>query len=143
MNIQVIRETFTSKSTIGKMYIGGRFFCYTLEDVDRDKNKDGDLNDIGENKVYGETSIPYGTYEIEVRYSPKFKRELPALLNVPHFEGIMIHRGNTNKDTLGCILVGENTIKGKVVNSTPFEIKLTTLIKEAKVKKEKVLIEIL
>ena len=143
MKLTLVRHSLTDEYTIGKLYVDKEYFCDTLEDVVRDKNKDGDLNDIGENKVYGETSIPYGTYEIEVRYSPKFKRELPALLNVPHFEGILIHRGNTNKDTLGCILVGENTIKGKVVNSTPYEIKLTTLIKEAKVKKEKVLIEIL
>jgi hypothetical protein len=108
MNIQVIRETFTSKSTIGKMYIGGRFFCYTLEDVDRDKNKDGDLNDPGEQKVYGETAIPRGTYKVTLTMSNRFKVVMPLLNNVPGFEGIRIHNGNSSADTHGCILVGES-----------------------------------
>jgi hypothetical protein len=108
MNIQVIRETFTSKSTIGKMYIGGRFFCYTLEDVDRDKNKDGDLNDPGEQKVYGETAIPRGTYKVTLTMSNRFKVVMPLLNNVPGFEGIRIHNGNTSEHTHGCLLVGES-----------------------------------
>lgn len=63
--------------------------------------------------------------------SPKFKRELPRILNVPHFDGILIHRGNTAKDTSGCILIGENKVKGKVINSTPYELDLTKKIKDA------------
>jgi hypothetical protein len=94
MNVQVIRETFTSNSTIGKMYIGGRFFCYTLEDVDRDKNKDGDLNDIGEQKVYGQTAIPKGKYDVIINMSNRFKVLMPLIQNVPGFEGIRIHNGN-------------------------------------------------
>ena len=64
-------------------------------------------------------------------YSPKFKRILPRLLNVPHFEGILIHRGNTAKDTHGCILVGKNTEVGKVTNSTFWEEKLVKLLKDS------------
>jgi hypothetical protein len=142
MKLTLNRHTFTDTYTIGKLYIGDDYFCDTLEDPNRDLNKNG-IFDSNENKVYGNTCIPFGIYEIEVTYSPKFKRELPRLLNVPSFEGVLIHRGNSPIDTLGCILLGENKIKGKVINSTPYEIKLVNLMKEAKVKKEKILLQIM
>ena len=109
--------------TIGKLYIDGLYFCDTLEDKTTDLDKSGKF-DNGEKKVWGKSSIPFGTYQIVLNTSPRFKRVLPRLLNVPHFTGILIHRGNTVKDTDGCILVGENKVKGKVLNSTPYEIKL-------------------
>ena len=74
--------------------------------------------------------------------SSKFKRELPRLLDVPSFEGVLIHRGNTAKDSAGCILVGENKVVGKVLNSTIYEKELVKMIKEAIAKGEKVTIEI-
>lgn len=126
---------------IGNLYINGTLFCNTLEDPNRDLNKNGKF-DNGETKVYGNTCIPFGKYKIDITYSAKFKRELPLLLKVPSFEGIRIHRGNTTKDTLGCILVGENKKKGMVLNSTPYELKLTSLIKEAITKGEECFIEI-
>lgn len=104
--------------TIGKLYIDGEYFCDTLEDAVRDK------------KIPGETAIPAGTYKVIVNMSPRFKRLLPRLLDVPGFEGILIHRGNTPSDTAGCILVGENREKGKVLNSTPYEKKLVELLKD-------------
>lgn len=127
--------------TIGKLYINGTYFCDTLEDKTVDLNKSGKFDD-GEKKVWGKSSIPFGTYQIILTVSPRFKRVLPRLLNVPHFSGILIHRGNTAKDTDGCILVGENKVKGKVINSTPYEIKLVQLMKEAVKKGEKITIEI-
>ncbi len=128
----ILNRVFLGEShTIGKLSIDGKYFCDTIEDTVRDYNKDGDLNDLGEGKVYGKTAIPYGYYKIIVNKSPRFKRELPRLLDVPHFEGILIHRGNTAEDSAGCIIVGENKIKGKVINSTPYELKLTKLMKEA------------
>ena len=96
----------------------------------RDINKDGDLNDSGESKVYAQTAIPYGKYKITLNKSPRFKRDLPRLLDVPHFEGILIHRGNTAKDSAGCILVGENKIKGMVINSTKYELDLVNKMRE-------------
>lgn len=116
------------KYTIGKLYIkineeDEYYFCDTLEDVVRE------LNSI-EDKVYCETAIPSGTYKIILNISPKFKRLLPRLLNVPFFEGILIHRGNkANPDSCGCILIGENKIKGMVINSTKYEIELVELLK--------------
>lgn len=142
MKLKLERLYLKSTYTIGKLYIDNKYFCDTIEDKVRDLNKDGDLNDLGETKVYGETAIPYGTYEVEVTYSPKFKRELPLIKNVPHFEGIRIHKGNYAKDSSGCVITGENKIKGGVINSTPYEIKITSLIKEAQNKGDKITIEI-
>ena len=87
--------------TIGRLLVDGDYFCDTLEDRVRDYNKDGDLLDEGEGKVYGETAIPYGRYSVVVSHSPKFRRDLPLLLNVPHFTGIRIHAGNHAGHTEG------------------------------------------
>lgn len=117
INLQLERIFLADTYTIGKLSINGIFFSDTLEDKTRDLNKDGDLDDLGEGKVYGETSIPYGRYKVILSYSPKFKRILPEILNVKGFTAIRIHAGNTPKDTLGCILVGENKVKGGLINS--------------------------
>lgn len=105
MEIIVQRETYTNDSTIGTLTYGGSK-CYTLEDKVRDVNKDGDLNDIGEAKVYGETAIPAGRYQVAFTFSNRFKKYLPLLINVAGFEGIRIHPGNKKADTHGCILLG-------------------------------------
>ena len=100
------RDTYTSKTTIGKLYVNDLFICDTLEDVCRDLNKDGDLNDVGENKVYGETAIPSGIYKMIINISPRFKKLLPRLQGVIGYDGVLIHSGNSAKDSSGCILVG-------------------------------------
>lgn len=142
MEIKVKRITpIDYPYTIGKMYIDGEYFCDTLEDRVRDLNKNGKF-DNGEVKVAGETAIPYGRYQVVVTMSPKFKRELPRLLNVPNFEGILIHRGNTDKDSAGCLLLGENKVKGKVINSTPYEQKLVSILKGVQNKGEEIWITI-
>ena len=109
------------KYTIGHLYINDEYFCDTIEDVVRELNSDKD-------KVYGETAIPEGTYNVSITYSPKFKRKLPLLHDVPYFTGIRIHRGTTEKDSSGCIIVGENKVKGKVVNSAVTEKKLMKIL---------------
>lgn len=128
MTLTLRRFYFAEKYTIGRLYTNGKYFCDTLEDTNRDKNKDGDLKDAGEGKVYGITCIPFGTYDVEVTLSSRFKRMLPLLLNVPEFDGIRIHSGNTAEDTLGCILVGKNTEKGIVTGSRVLSNELTDLL---------------
>jgi hypothetical protein len=103
--------------TIGKFSIDTVLFCDTLEDKVRDYDKDGDLDQAGETKIYGETAIPYGKYKVVLSYSPKFKRVLPEVLSVKGFTSIRIHAGTTAKDTLGCVLVGKNMIKGALYHS--------------------------
>jgi len=115
--------------TVGILSIGEETFCNTLEDPVRDFNKDGDLDDPGEIKIYGETAIPYGRYKVDVTMSPKFKRELPLIIDVKHFIGIRIHRGVTVKNTSGCVLVGDNTAVAKLSNGAYYEKKLTALLK--------------
>ena len=131
MEITVLRRYRAPGYTIGTMYVDGVRFCDTLEDTDRDVNRNGRLDESGEGKVKHATAIPYGTYRVTVEPSPRFKRDLPYLHDVPHFSGILIHRGNTAADTSGCILVGENKVVGKVINSTGYEVKLTKLISAA------------
>ena len=132
MKIEVKRIAKRSTYTIGKMYIDGNYFCDTLEDVDRSINQKDSLDTIKQIKVAGATAIPTGTYKVIVNMSPKFQRNLPRLIDVPGFEGILIHRGNTDKDTAGCILVGENKVVGKVINSTVYEKKLVNILQNTK-----------
>jgi hypothetical protein len=117
MELKLVRVFKSPMYTIGRLHVDGVFECDTLEDTVRDLNKDGDLNDAGESKVFGETAIPYGTYKVIINYSNRFKRDLPRLLNVKEFDGVLIHPGNTAVDTHGCILVGINNAKGRVNNS--------------------------
>ena len=124
MKLELKRTFFAETYTIGKLSIDGVLFCDTLEDKNRDLNKDGDLKDKGETKVFGQTAIPFGTYEIIMNESQRFKRKMPLLLNVPSFAGIRIHSGSKAEHSHGCILVGKNTIKGGLTESKPFEIKL-------------------
>ena len=141
MNLKLIRKEY-STYTSGVLFIDDKKFCETLEDVNRDINRNGKF-DNGEAKVYGETCIPYGKYKVILSYSPKFKRELPEILEVPDFQGIRIHRGNKISDTLGCVLCGEKVKNGYLSNSTPYEIKLVELFKQAKSRNEESFIEII
>lgn len=95
MNLLLIRQTFTERSTIGELSVDGTFECYVLEDVARPV------------KIKGKTCIPAGRYKIIIAPSNRFKRNLPRLLDVPGFAGILIHPGNKAEDTEGCLLVGQ------------------------------------
>ena len=142
MNLTLKRLNLTPNYTEGELYVNGVYFCKTLEDTNRDLNKNGQF-DNNEKKVYGETCIPYGKYKVILSYSPKFKRELPEILEVPDFQGIRIHRGNKISDTLGCVLCGEKVKNGYLSNSTPYEIKLVELFKQTKSRNEESFIEII
>lgn len=128
MTILLKRIALRDTYTIGRLYIDGQLMCDTLEDKVRDLSK--------EKKVYGQTAIPYGTYKVSWTYSPKFKKYMPLLEDVPQFNGVRIHSGNTAKDTLGCILVGENKQKGMVLNSRATVNKLYPIIKKGCLSKE-------
>ena len=94
MNLVLKRTDFTNKSTIGELYHDDEFLCFILEDV------------VREEKIKNETAIPYGKYEVVVTYSPRFRRNLPLLLDVPNYSGVRIHPGNKASQTEGCLLPG-------------------------------------
>ena len=106
MIIKVKRTKFNLNNTLGEMFINNNHFCYTIEDRVRDINNDGDLDDIGETKVYGETAIPKGEYKLILSISNRFKILMPEILNVKGFTGIRIHKGNSAIDSHGCIIIG-------------------------------------
>lgn len=114
MNITVKRFEFGSTYTIGKMYIDGEYFCFTLED----KARQVDGQEVSKWKIPGQTAIPTGTYSVTVDMSNRFKRLMPHIMNVPGFDGIRIHSGNTDADTEGCILLGQHwNGAGMILNS--------------------------
>lgn len=120
MEIVVKRTDFTLLSTIGEMYIDGKFFCYTLEDKVRDV------------KIKGITAIPTGEYGVILTVSARFGVLMPLLLNVKGFEGVRIHNGNTDKDTEGCILVGKTKGKDFIGSSRTAFTELMKLLKNEK-----------
>lgn len=99
MKLKLIRIFGTEGFTEGKLYIDDVFECYTVEDEDR-------LLEAGGTKIYGQTAIPKGSYEVVMSMSPRFKKLLPEITDVPGFEGVRIHSGNSSKNTEGCIIVG-------------------------------------
>ena len=127
--------------TVGRLYVDGQLFCNTLEDKVADLNRNG-VFDGTEKKVPGETAIPYGTYRVFYGWSPRFGRNLPRLLNVTAFEGILIHPGNTAEDSAGCILVGKNSEVGRLTQSRYYSDELNNLIDAAQRRGENITIEI-
>lgn len=136
MEIEVKRLWKKTDYTVGRMYVNGIFYSNTLEDPVRDIAEDGT------GKVYGKTAIPAGRYRVVYGYSPKFKRRMPRLLDVPHFDGILIHAGNTAGDTLGCILVGLNTKKGMLTSSRHYSDTLNHRCELCDIRKEEIWITI-
>jgi len=120
MKITIKRLHKTKVSTIGELLIDGVFECFTLEDIERDV------------KVKSETAIPKGTYKVIINQSNRFKRLLPLLINVPNFEGVRIHSGNSNHDTEGCILVGQTRSKDFIGQSRKAFDKLFKKMQSAK-----------
>ena len=108
MKLYIKRFEYGDSWTIGRLYIDGEYFCYTLEDKYR-----GDAP-----KVKGNTCIPVGTYQVTIDFSNRFQKDMPHILDVPQFEGIRIHSGNTDKDTEGCILLGETWAGGDFVGQS-------------------------
>lgn len=141
MKLELKRIALKSNYTIGKLFINGTYYCDTIEDKVIDLNKNGKFDD-GLTKVMHQTAIPYGTFKVVVNHSPKFNRELPRLLDVPYFEGILIHNGSDQNSSSGCIIVGENKTVGKVTNSTFYMNNLTARIKDAQNKGETITITI-
>lgn len=156
MKLTLKRIALRSEYTIGKLYVNGEYVADTIEDTVRDLDKDGKFAN-GEVKIPGKTAIPYGRYEITMKVkSPKYSNftkyswakkydgYLPRLLNVPHFEGVLIHAGNTAADTEGCICVGLNKVVGRVVDSVnTFSRLMDDYLVPAKKRNEKIVITII
>lgn len=131
MKLTLYRKTLTSKSTIGELYVNGAFFCFTLEDTVRPEGV----------KVYAETAIPAGAYSIALTYSNRFKVIMPLVVNVPMFEGVRIHPGNSAINTAGCILVGKTKGNDWIGESRAAYQDLFRLLQQA-IAKEKIELEI-
>lgn len=152
MKLLLKRFAFKNDYTVGKLYIDSKYFCDTIEDKDRGLNSSMSVEEIKSKKQYAVTAIPTGTYDITLNVvSPKFKSnkkytfcggKLPRLLNVKGYDGVLIHIGNTAQDSAGCILVGQNKVVGKVINSTDTFQKLYKVLDQARQKGEKISIEI-
>lgn len=99
MKLKLVRIKGTAGFTEGKLYVNDVFECYTVEDADRQL-------EAGGVKIQNKTAIPKGIYKVIISMSNRFKKNLPLLLDVPGFEGVRIHSGNSSKDTEGCIIVG-------------------------------------
>jgi len=134
MEMILLRRHLGAKATEGRLFVDGKQECYTLEDVVRDK------------KIPGETAIPAGRYEVTVNESTRFKQLMPLLMNVPNFEGVRIHTGNTDADTHGCILVGTDpgsAFDDQIANSKAAYAALFPKIQAALARREKVWITII
>ena len=156
MELILKRIALRSEYTIGKLYVDGEYVCDTIEDTVRDLDKDGKFAN-GEVKIPGKTAIPYGRYEVTMKVkSPKYSNfskyswakkydgYLPRLLNVPHFDGVLIHVGNSALDSEACVLVGENKVVGKVINSVnTFRRLMDEYLIPAKKRNEKIVITII
>lgn len=141
LEVKLKRAFLGERYTIGHMTIDeAKFRCDTIEDKVRDVNKNGKF-DNGEKKIKHETAIPFGRYEITMRVvSPAYSKKktfawtegrMPRLLDVPEFDGVLIHTGNTEKDSSGCIIVGENKVKGQVINSIATFKRLWRILNDA------------
>ena len=133
MKLTLKRYQSKEGTTLGRLFVGSTFICYTLEDAIRDE------------KIKGETAIPPGEYVVNVTMSPRFGKLLPLLNNVPNYEGVRIHPGNTKRDTEGCILPGDFvSVDGQTIYNSRIAFgKVFDAINKAIKAKETVTIEVI
>lgn len=134
MKLELKRRYKGEEYTIGSLLVDGKYFCDVIEDADRGLSSDMPLNKLKRMKQYGITAIPYGKYKIDMNtvsskfgsrtWARKYNGIVPRLLAVPCFSGVLIHVGNSERDSLGCLICGENKVKGQVINSTATFYKL-------------------
>lgn len=110
MKLTLQRYLFTEDYTMGLLFIDGVYFCDTIEDKYRGQ-------DLKKTKVMHETCIPYGVYDVKITYSPKYKKNMPQILDVPYFTGVRIYAGNKATDISGCVCVGVKSDNGEVAQS--------------------------
>ena len=125
LKLLLVREIKNEKQTHGRLFKVDKdnkreFICYTLEDKERLV------------KIKGETAIPTGKYTVIVTMSPRFKKELPLIINVPNFNGVRFHGGNNENDSEGCLLLGMVRHSNAISNCAPAVALVTKMIKEAK-----------
>ena len=116
--VNLYRYIYNEECTIGRLYIGNKLICYTLEDV---------LRPLGI-KVYGQTCIPAGSYELVCHHSTRFNCTLPYVKEVPNFTSILLHVGNTDKDTRGCILCGRNKLNDYKIQDSTVMREITSML---------------
>lgn len=133
MKLHLERLQLDPGVTIGSLSVDDAWECWALEDG---------VRPAGAAKVPGKTAIPAGTYSVDITYSPRFKMPLPLLLNVPNFEGVRIHSGNTADDTEGCILVGQDRLGQSIGRSRLAFQALFAKLSRAKARGEQITIEI-
>lgn len=141
MELLLKRVERTDTSTIGELSIDGDFECFILEDKDRGLHREMPLDEIKEKKVFAQTAIPTGRYDVAITFSNRFKQYLPLIMGVPGYEGIRIHPGNFAADTEGCLLPGTSKDANAVLNSRSAFRSLFAKMKSAE-KKEKIYITI-
>jgi hypothetical protein len=130
MQLSLKRKKFSPDYTLGELYLNGTFFCYTCEDAVRSV------------KIPGKTAIPAGRYGIIMNMSARFGKIMPLLLNVPGFDGVRIHAGNSAADTEGCILLGFTLLDSGVANSRAACAKLYPILQAAFDAKQAIWIDI-
>lgn len=128
LHILITRNWRKTDYTVGRLYVNGTQLCNSIEDTDRRLFQGQPLSEILKIKVKGQTAIPTGTYRIRVTESPKFKRPLIEVVDVPGFSGIRIHALNTAEQSEGCIGPGLNTAPGRVTDSRKYENILTDMV---------------
>lgn len=141
MELVLNRVIKGEKCTIGHLLVDGKFECYILEDKDRNLSDNMSLEEINQKKVFGQTAIPTGRYEVVISFSNRFKQYLPLISGVKGFAGIRIHPGNTHEHTEGCPLTGTSHTDTQVLNSRAAFRQLFAKIKKVE-KKEKIFITI-
>lgn len=153
MNILIKRIAKKDTYTIGKFYIDGKYYCDTIEDKDRGIDKTTPLSKIKSVKIANKTAIPTGTYDLTMKVqSPKYlksntfvrycKAYMPRILNIPGFDGVLLHTGNTAEDSSGCIILGYNKTIGKVLDSMSAFKQVYPILKAASDKGDRISITI-
>lgn len=139
MTIRIDRKWKKAEYTISKVYINGRYFgCNALEDTDRGLLQTMQITELQRKKIKGKTAIPRGYYDVRITYSPKYKRMMPLVVDVPAFSGIRLHSLNKPEDSEGCIGFGKNDKVGWISDSKYWTDKICRLIETALNKGEKV-----